>query len=676
MLSAQPQEMPQIDIVTTRGDTTSFTGGSYTRISEEALAQLQPLSTQDALRTTPGVHVVETDGYGFYPRIGIRGLNPDMSKKVLILEDGAPVQLGPFIDPAAYYSPPVERMKEIEVLKGSSSLRYGPSTIGGAINYITKRPEKGTSGHLTAVAGNRGYRSVGLDFGVATDTTSASVSMLRKEGEGWRDMPFTVNDIVARGSITPNEMHSFSVKASYYDQSANHTYIGLTDKEYRHNPLLNRADHDHMKVERFGLDINHRAWISDRAQVQTLIYGNNAHRDWFREEFSFNAATGQNEMEGWRSGRVREFSVAGVDSRISLDHSMGDMEHYLEAGIRPQYERMQNNRIDVHDTLDVNPLTSTQGLLREHDTREVHNVAVFAMNRIDITDNLRITPGARFEYYQQTRTHHQKEYAPVSIETTSDDAVFIPGISAGYTFGDAAEVFGGVHRGFAPPRVQDAIDGAGNEVKLKAEESVNYELGVRGALDWLRYELTGFIYDFDNQIIAASEAGGASATQNTNAGKSLNQGVETGVVMDLPAFFSLDANWTWVPVAEFRSDLFNSDNEQVTFDGNRLPYAPKHTVNTRFGFSTGGITAGISLTAVSSQYTDHENLSTGTPNGRAGKIDGYHVWNSDISYEVGRVRVFGTAKNIEDARYISSRSPRGIFPGAGRTFMIGSTVSF
>ncbi|HEX7763213.1 MAG TPA: TonB-dependent receptor plug domain-containing protein, partial [Cellvibrio sp.] len=111
-------------------------------IDRKKLDQLQPLSTQDALRKSPGIHAVDTEGYGFYPRITIRGLGSDMSKGVLLVEDGSPIALGPYTDPATYYSPPIERMDSIEVLKGSGALRYGPSTIGGAINYITRNPEK------------------------------------------------------------------------------------------------------------------------------------------------------------------------------------------------------------------------------------------------------------------------------------------------------------------------------------------------------------------------------------------------------------------------------------------------------------------------------------------------------------------------------------------------------
>ena len=42
----------------------------------------------------------------------------------------------PYSAPAAYYSPRIGRMSGVEILKGSSQVRYGPQTTGGVINYL------------------------------------------------------------------------------------------------------------------------------------------------------------------------------------------------------------------------------------------------------------------------------------------------------------------------------------------------------------------------------------------------------------------------------------------------------------------------------------------------------------------------------------------------------------
>ncbi len=129
-VAAQESELPRIDVFAKKA--AQQQPGSVAVISKEKLEVLQPLSTQDALKTVPGVTVREEEGYGFIPNIGMRGLNSNRSQKVLVLEDGAPVAPSLFLANESYYSPRVERMEEIEVLKGAAGLRYGPTTIGGA----------------------------------------------------------------------------------------------------------------------------------------------------------------------------------------------------------------------------------------------------------------------------------------------------------------------------------------------------------------------------------------------------------------------------------------------------------------------------------------------------------------------------------------------------------------
>ncbi|MEO0313567.1 MAG: hypothetical protein RI928_23, partial [Pseudomonadota bacterium] len=135
--------LPRIEVVGEGETAVSKQAGSVAIISKEAITLAQPLSTQDALKVVPGITVREEEGYGFIPNIGLRGLNPNRSQKLLVLEDGVPIAPSLFISNESYYSPRIERMEGIEVLKGAAGLRYGPTTIGGVINYQTKKPEDG-----------------------------------------------------------------------------------------------------------------------------------------------------------------------------------------------------------------------------------------------------------------------------------------------------------------------------------------------------------------------------------------------------------------------------------------------------------------------------------------------------------------------------------------------------
>ena len=99
----------------------------------------------------------DEEGFGLRPNIGIRGLNPARSTKVLLLEDGIPLTYAPYGDNTTYYHPPIDRFERLEVLKGGAQIAYGAQTVGGAINYLTPRPPAQPTGSPTVAGGNRDY---------------------------------------------------------------------------------------------------------------------------------------------------------------------------------------------------------------------------------------------------------------------------------------------------------------------------------------------------------------------------------------------------------------------------------------------------------------------------------------------------------------------------------------
>ncbi|HJX10835.1 MAG TPA: TonB-dependent receptor plug domain-containing protein [Candidatus Binatia bacterium] len=115
--------------------------GTVNVITQEEIDRAQPQHVGDLLKSVPGIHYQDEDGRGFRPNIGIRGLVPFRSRQVLFLVDGIPIQPSVYGDPATYYNVPVQRVERVEIIKGGpSAVLYGPNTIGGVINYITKRP--------------------------------------------------------------------------------------------------------------------------------------------------------------------------------------------------------------------------------------------------------------------------------------------------------------------------------------------------------------------------------------------------------------------------------------------------------------------------------------------------------------------------------------------------------
>ena len=91
--------------------------GAATVVDMETIKLVNPIGTQEMLEYIPGVNGYSDDGIGNSRiSVGIRGLNPRRSSRVLILEDGVPIQPALYVYPNMYYNPPADRIDRIEVL--------------------------------------------------------------------------------------------------------------------------------------------------------------------------------------------------------------------------------------------------------------------------------------------------------------------------------------------------------------------------------------------------------------------------------------------------------------------------------------------------------------------------------------------------------------------------------
>lgn len=767
--NGQEIKVPEIRIIGAEEEALNKVPGAADSVEEEELKREQPISGQQALSRLPGIHAVDTDGFGFFPRISVRGLNPDMSRKVLLLEDGAPVALGPYTDPSSYYFPLIERMKGIEVLKGSGTIRNGPNTIGGTINFLTKDAPVDPELKITGAGGSHGYEMGMIEWGGTFDNISVLVNYAHKNGEGNRaNNDFDADDFMLKLGFALNESHFLGVKFTYYRNDANATYLGLTQDMYD-NEILDRrtnpTSNDQIKIERASFDVNHEWEINPDTSLKTLLYWNNAGRDWWRADirrFNVGLNSGQiidddqislqdpaltftRENPYSNGGRLRNFQVAGIDQRFTLGHGLFGIKNETELGWRYHAERMDNQRVNNNQIA-----SGRTGTIDDEDVRKAHAIAAFAQNRFSLTDKLDITPGVRFEGYRQERIIHiengtqpvetaaaiaegRQDYNNEQLDgknKTYNDEV-IPGLGITYRAHELFTIFAGAHKGFAPPRVADVISGTGAAVNLNAERSINYEAGIRGKNQRFSYAITGFAYDFRNQIVSASQSGGAT-TGVTNAGETLNQGVESEfgifIVQDMLRF---DVNYTYLPVAKVTSNRIPVNDfkvqpgtthaDWVTYaedrinrqynpflpkehrnqKGNRLPYAPEDMVNAGLTLILGGFEANVQMQYTGEQYSDFENtegsgldenirrmylneLIPGTDydlqlllDGTRGKLPSRHVWHFNTRYVFNdNFEVFASVQNVFNKKYISSRAPEGIFPGLYQFVSAGATATF
>ncbi|PPC85522.1 MAG: hypothetical protein CTY39_06935, partial [Hyphomicrobium sp.] len=113
--------------------------GSATNVTSSDLAAKQPRNINEAFTSIPGVIVINDDASGHHGGIGLRGSPARRSRKVLVMEDGHPVNLALWLDPSVHYFAPVDRIEGIEVIKGTV-ITHGPNNNFGVINVRNLSP--------------------------------------------------------------------------------------------------------------------------------------------------------------------------------------------------------------------------------------------------------------------------------------------------------------------------------------------------------------------------------------------------------------------------------------------------------------------------------------------------------------------------------------------------------
>jgi Fe(3+) dicitrate transport protein len=378
------------------------------------------------------------------------------------------------------------------------------------------------------------------------------------------------------------------------------------------------------------------------------------------------------------------------------------------------HEEKQRRRQLNGDSADAREAgTSVNAGLRENQLRYASALSAFAQSSLEL-GRLSIVPGVRIEMVDYERRNLPVDIlvggrpsGAQTVETRGSQSLdqLVPGIGAAFRITDEISLYGGVHRGFAPPRVEDLVTTTGGSVDLDAELSWNWEAGIRGAFaPGLHADATFFVMDFENQIVPQSVAGGVGATL-TSAGRTLHRGGEVSLrVSSRDAGLTQAADLfaraavTWLPTARYASTriatppCFDGRTPGTAVEtgqgavpcgvarnveGNRLPYSREWLVGAAVGVEQGGFTGQVELVGQSGMYADDVNIIPVSPDGQRGLIGGWAMLNLAASYRPGDGpwEFFATARNLFDRTYVSDRS-RGVMPGMPRVVQAGVSVRF
>lgn len=680
--------------------------GSVQVISRKQLERFRYDDPNAIVQQVPGVYVRQEDGVGLRPNIGIRGANADRSKKITLMEDGILFGPAPYSASAAYYFPLMSRMYQVRVVKGPSAIMYGPHTVGGAVDFITRPIPASTSGFLDLGIGEYGYNKLHGHLGSSTEQLGFLLEGVHLHDGGFKRLPgeadtgSTRNDWMLKLSYdldpqgtTRNEL---GLKLAYADEASNETYLGLSDADLRDDPYRRYAASalDRMENDRTSLVLSHTFGLPELGlELKTQAYRHDYARVWRKVNRFRGAAisgvladttdptnaayyavlTGQEDSA--TGGDVimigpndRTFVSQGVQSVGQLSLRTGELSQRIEAGARLHYDSIQRRHSE-------DGFLMIGGQLVPEGTPEVITAAnemkttALALHVSDALTwrGLTVTPGVRLELIWTDVDDH--------LAQRSNDAslqAIMPGVGVFYDLTDTLGVLGGVYRGFSPPAPSASSD-------PEPEYSVNYELGARFHPGRSRAELIGFYNDYSNLTDVCTLASGCltdDLDRQFDAGKARIMGLEAfashelvlgGLTLPLGLSYTLTHG-------EFRNAFQSQDPIYGDVEsGDEIPYIPRHQLNASFGAETEqlGVIFGLG-------YVTKMRERAGT-----GPIDQVVTSDEQLWLDAGlRARVlrwfalYANLRNAFGSQNIVSRRPYGARPNAPRWLQLGAEIRF
>lgn len=630
---------------------------SVTVIPRAKLQQQRYSSLADALADVEGIDVNGSKGKTGGLKISIRGMP---SSYTLILIDGRRQNVSGNVTPngfgetATSFMPPLESIERIEVIRGPMSTLYGSDAMGGVVNIITRKIAKTWGSSLTLDSTFQENRDAGNTSNLNFYTNGPLVDNrlgIALRGSLFNRAESTFKSSNSDADISPRGPSP--VKADIYTLGTRLTFTPNT----RHDLWLD-------------LDRARQTYDNRRGQLGTLDVDNKARG--YQEQLRF-------DRDEFALGHTSRFDFGILESSLmqkqTVTHgrTIPNDADPLRAG---QPRRLKSDDL-ILDSKFYTPLWDNHMLtiggqwwdaqlqdgLAGDKFRQTSR-ALFAEDEWQLSDNLSLTGGVRYDHHDAFGGH----YSPRAylVWNATPEWTLKGGISRGYM----TPSLNALHKGINGISGQGTIITIGNP-ELRPETSTSTEFGTYYAREnGFSANATLFHNRFTNKIsrgdplincansplpgcISIPGAGSKQATfsHSINIDEAVIQGLEMAMTLPLSAALSLQTNYTYT----------DSEQRSGRNRGARLTNVPRHMANGRLSWqATERVQSWLrmELRGDSDRFTSrYNNLSAQNKaayDALGNTIKGYALFHLGGAYRISdNVTLNATVYNLLDRDFLT-----------------------
>ena len=661
-------------------------------------------NAREIFSRVPGVTIWENEGSGIQINVGVRGLSPNRSWELNTRQNGYDISSDVFGYPEAYYNPPLEAVETVELIRGGSSLQFGPQ-FGGMLNYQLKRETKKKFSFETQnTVGSYGLMSSYNAIGGAYKKFSYYVYNHSRSADGWREnSEYTVRNTHAFVEYRFTENTKLSAEYTNMDYKMQQAG-GLTDDQFTANSRQSLRERNWFGTPWNVFSINFDTKINDKFSSNTKLFGLIGERNSVGFTATPNTidaiSTTTNNYSNRRLDRDY-YKNFGVENRNILKYEIGKIKSNLAFGVRiyqANTQRLQEGTGTRGSDFDL----SVEGRYARDIDFTTENVAVFAENQFKVTEKLSITPGIRYEYIKNTGEGRfgvsgANDIAFPNKTISRSKPLF--GLGLEYKF-RTTNIYANITQAYrpvlfsdlTPPAVTDVID-----TNLKDASGFNADLGYRGTFKkYLNFDFSLFYLSYNNRIggtrqFLNNDPNQGTFIYRTNLGETVNKGIEGFANINVTKLFNvdkpygnldvfatvsfIDSRYTDFAVFTTSGTAPNIAITETNLKGNRVENAPRYIHNFGISWSNNNISATAQYRMSGKIFTDANNTVAPSANGITGLLENYNVFDLSTEYKfLENYNIRGGINNLFNENYATRRAGGypgpGILPGEGRTFYI------
>lgn len=660
-------------------------------------ADLSINNARQIFAKVPGISIWENDGSGIQTSISSRGLSPNRSWEFNVKQNGYDISSEAFGYPESYYTPPSEALGRIEIIRGASSLQFGPQ-FGGLLNYEIKKgsPLKPICFETQQTIGSYGLFNSYNALGGTIGKFNYYGFLHHRNADGWR-MNSRYQTYTAYFSANYQLNKKTNIAAEYTNMGYKSQQAGgLTDVHFKENSRQSFRERNWFNAPFNVASITLKYDISNSTNIQVKSFYSFAERNsvGFLGAINTKDTINANTLK-YNNRQVDrdDYKNFGTEVRSTFKYIINGKQNILATGIRLYNGNTNRNQLGIGTSgtnFDLTLINPIYGRSLEFTT---NNYALFAENIFMVSKRWKIVPGIRYEYIKNTvKGFINNTPSGLLSNTNKVHKVILYGLGSEFKVSKTTNLYGNYSLAYRPVTFSELTPSATTETidpNLKDATGYNSDLGYRGTVkNFLTFDVGVFYLNYNNRIGLITQNG---APFKTNIGTSVSKGIESYIEINPVNIsannahshsFSFFASNSFINAKYTRWDNPNIINDPLkSIKKKRVENAPRyiHRFGTTYFYKS--FSATIQLNYIGDVYTDAINTELPNLTSTTGKLASYKLIDASFTYKfMQHYNLKAGINNITDENYATRRATGypgpGLIPGNGRTYFFSLGATF